>query len=191
MGSRVRLAAAVIAALSIGACSGGGATPDVGSGASDDGVADGLDGTAPTTTGPYTSPDDIPGVITSQFNLLMGACFDTVELTVGDGIEEQWTVLPCREPHEFEVYHVDTFPAGPDDPWPGDDLFDDWGRQQCYRAFEGFVGLRYELSEFRIGFIRPTEANFTHPIARYRTLTCYLVGPGGERVEGSAAGSAR
>lgn len=146
---------------------------------------------APTTTGPYTSPEQIPGMITNRFNLVPGQCFDIVDLLVGDRTEEQWTVVSCDGPHQHEAYMLDTFPAGPDQPWPGDELFDAWSRERCYAGFEAYVGQIFELSEYRIGFVRPNEANFTHPVARYRTLACYVSGAGGDPTQGSAAGSAR
>lgn len=196
MGARIGLLSTlvVVAVLGLG-CSGSDSTTTEPDGTNSDGTeltsTDAVS-SGPTTTGPYTSPEQIPGIVTSKYSLLPGQCFDIVDLVAGGSRQEQWAVLPsCDEPHRHEVYLLDTFPAGKDDPWPGDELFDAWGRQQCYAGFADYVGEIYELSPYRIGFVRPTEANFTHPIARYRTLTCYLTAPGSEPVEGSAADSAR
>ena len=62
----------------------------------------------------------------------------------------------------------------------------EWSTEVCYGAFEGFVGLEYELSKYEISFIHPTQATFEHEVGRHRRVACVLYDIGGEDLTGSA-----
>src|SRR5690606_17678860 len=101
---------------------------------------------------------------------------------------EVTTRVACTEPHHGEVYHSTQYPAPFGTPYPGDDAMRRYAQGTCYRAFEAFIGVRYEVSKFTIGVVTPNQSNFEDERARYRGITCYVEQPG-EVLTGSARGS--
>ncbi|MDF2491979.1 MAG: hypothetical protein K0Q58_557, partial [Microbacterium sp.] len=75
---------------------------------------------------------------------------DVFTLSIGDcladtGAEEEVfdvPVVPCAEPHDYEVYHDFSLP---DAEWSEDDVYAA-AEDGCYNEFAGFVGLSYEES---------------------------------------------
>jgi hypothetical protein len=94
--------------------------------------------------------------------------------------------VDCSEPHKREVYHEAEFPAPNGAPYPGETKMTEWSTDLCYDAFAGFVGTEYELSQYGIDFIQPTQETFEHPVGRHRRVTCVLFDIDGEDLVGSA-----
>jgi hypothetical protein len=94
-----------------------------------------------------------PGEMTSVFDLENGQCFNEP----GEDIVNQVEVVDCDVLHDYEIYHVVDHPAGPSDPWIGEDEMEAFVDEECKGAFEPFVGTAYESSVLFIYFLAPTE----------------------------------
>lgn len=121
--------------------------------------------------------------------LLLGDCFLRTQTQVGGVLKDNFARVPCAAPHDGEVFAKLAYPAGRDDPYPGDAQLRRWATDNCYRQFPGYVGQPFELSAFAIASLTPNEENFTNPSARYRGVTCYLTA--GPKQRGKLVGSAR
>lgn len=123
------------------------------------------------------------------YTLDVGDCFNLYDALEDSSVTKLITTPECSDAHDHEVYLKVDFPAGPDAAWPGDDIVRQWGTEQCYAAFHDFVGEIYELSIYEIGVAIPTQENFTHPVGRYRGVTCWVGHDEGEKLVGSARGT--
>jgi len=135
--------------------------------------------------------EDVPvvaGAPLNPFDLRAGQCYNEgswyddererrIELTASVG---------CELSHQREVYFEAEFPAPNGAPFPGDVKMTEWSTELCYGAFEEFVGTQYEVSQYEISFIQPTEATFEHEVGRHRRVTCVLFDLDGEELTGSA-----
>lgn len=134
---------------------------------------------------------DVPGAPLNPFDLRAGQCFN--EGSWYDEVLERRIDLTasvsCDQPHQKEMYHEAEFPAPNGAPFPGEAKMTEWSTQVCYEAFPDFVDSEYELSQFEIGFLQPTQATFEHEVGRHRRVTCYLFDPSTEVSSGSAARS--
>ncbi len=134
------------------------------------------------------APPNVPGAPLNPFDLRAGQCFN--EGSWYDEVLERridlTAMVECDQPHQKEMYHEAEFPAPAGAPYPGEAKMTEWSTQVCYEAFVGFVGEEYELSQFELGFLQPTEATFEHEVGRHRRVTCYLFDPSQEVVTGSA-----
>ncbi|NNE75001.1 MAG: hypothetical protein HKN26_15150 [Acidimicrobiales bacterium] len=101
------------------------------------------------------------------------------------------TKVPCDGVHHREVYYETSFPADQDALYPGEELLNEFARNECYREFEPFVGRTYEESELDLLFTVPPEREFLDSTARYRGITCFVVAPDGQELTGTARSSAR
>ncbi len=119
-----------------------------------------------------------------------------MELDVGDCFNapssgsamlvDQVTVVPCAEPHDFEVYHAFDLTG---DAFPGDDVIEDRWISGCLDRFEPFVGIPFDQSVLDISAIFPTEE--TWESLDDREVVCSVTAVSGEPRSGSAAGSAQ
>ncbi len=190
MRSRRLILLAIAVALFAGACS---SSPDEGALADDDSgvneVSVDVEGSADVVED--AGPPLVPGAPLNPFDLRAGQCYNEgswfdeererrIELTASIG---------CDQPHQREVFFESEFPAPNGAPFPGDVAMDEWSTELCYTAFEDFVGLEYELSQYEIGFIHPTEATFEHEVGRHRRVTCVLFDLAGDELVGSARNS--
>ena len=112
--------------------------------------------------------------------LNVGDCFDDAG---GDGPVDE---VECDGSHEGEVYLRTPLQASWQE-YPGEEeLF--WAAdEQCYEAFEGYVGKEYESSEFDFSVYAPDEESWA---AGDRTLVCTIC-LYGEPIVGPARGSGR
>lgn len=134
------------------------------------------------------------GSQTSAFDLEIGDCFDAEDITTVDEV----TVIECEASHVYEVFGVTDYDAGPDDPYPGEEPLNDAADEACRPAFEDYVGVSYDESEWFATFINPSEGTWA---AGDREILCVLheetpPGPDGTElpppaVTGSAQGSER
>jgi hypothetical protein len=134
--------------------------------------------------------------VLATVGLLAAGCGGGFELSVGDCVRTpedpdvvtgaaEVTVVDCDEPHELEVIHV--FSPGPDEV-AGDALLDAVVDECLGSAFEGYLGVPAEESEWRLLPIPPSDADLERGDRR---VVCTVRPPDGGTTEGSvrAAGS--
>lgn len=96
--------------------------------------------TITTEAGPSTT-DMAAGPVLFADHLATGTCFDEQFDEDGDyDYSRPPLIVDCSEPHDAEVALVTEYPAGPDDPYPGEDALDDFFDDACVPAFEDYVG---------------------------------------------------
>lgn len=159
---------------------------------------------SPSVSAPVASPaasgsdagasPSASGSHTSAFDLELGDCFDTEDITTVDEV----VVLDCEEPHVYEVFGVSEYDAGADDAYPGEEPLNDAADEACRPAFEDYVGVSYDVSEWFATFINPSVGTWAEGD---REILCVLheeapPGPDGTEltppaVTGSAQGSER
>lgn len=175
-----------IAALSVvvGACSGG------------------KEATVPTTTTPppveTTTTTEVPidgGEQIFLYEPTIGDCFDPRKLdepsSSNDDQVDIVLKVDCALPHKYEVFDVVTYPneAGT---YPGEAALETFANQNCTKNFDSYVGQIYELSELGVSFRATPENRWdTEPQSLACTLYQPSSEPGGARLSGSMAGSAR
>jgi Septum formation len=128
--------------------------------------------TAPTAP---TAPVEV-----DAYKLEVGDCF--AEVPEGELVTVP--VVPCAEPHIYEVYAQLMIPEGD---YPGDDAVFEQTDELCIAEFEPFVGLSYEESVLDVFYLSPTEESW---LDGDRAVTCSIYDPG-EDVSGSLRGVER
>lgn len=111
----------------------------------------------------------------------VGDCINDPALSPDDALGRT-EVVDCAAPHDMEVYHVFSLPDGA---YPGDDEVTTTAENGCIEAFEDFVGVSYEESEFDIYLYYPIHATWT--FADDRGVTCAVFDPNG-RTTGTLEG---
>lgn len=114
-------------------------------------------------------------------DLRAGDCFnagDETEISDVDGV-------PCGEPHEYEVFAVDTHEAPA---LPTDAELDTIFGSICLGEFASYVGAPYESSEIYASMISPSEGSWADGD---RTFTCVLYDPENAELTDSLRGAAR
>lgn len=150
------------------------------------------DGPASTTTGratKVTATTTAPAIVGDPINvytLALADCFNRYET----GTDIITTRVPCEVAHKGEVFATLVHPSPFGDPWPGNDALQRYGLRLCYRNFESFAGVIYELSVLGIGVITPPQANWEDVKARYRGIACYVQRNDDEPLVGSMRGKA-
>jgi len=97
-------------------------------------------------------------------DLRVGDCFDVgdeTEITDVDGV-------PCTEPHEYEVFALDTYEA---DALPGDAELEAVFEDVCVEPFAAYVGIDYLDSELYGSMITPSEESWADGD---RGFVCFL-----------------
>ena len=177
--------AVVALALAASACSSG-----VGNAVDDSDTIPPPPGIGTGTTTPEGAPDWI-GDAVNPFDVHIGECINLYSWTENDSRVDLTTLVPCEGPHDREVFFETEFPAEAGAPYPGTDPIEEFARTTCYRSFQPFIGVAFEVSELEIAFTIPPEENFTDPQARYRGIVCYVYDPEGDMLDGSARGLRR
>lgn len=137
---------------------------------------------APSTTEPFGEPVDIT-------LLTEGDCFEERVISGQGQTDISETVrIDCDDPHFNEVYLVTQMPDEAGTPFPGTEAVNDFADQACIDAFEDFVGIQYELSEWEVGHIVPTEQTWVLPD---RQVVCFVFDRSGDKTSGSARDSER
>lgn len=145
---------------------------------------------AEPTVGVFDSGDSITlaGTSTDPSAIKAGECFNEYQYyDRSDFVQQIWTIVGCRGPHDSEAYFRTDFPAGETASYPLIDDLERWADTTCLDEFEGFVGLDYVLSELEIGAIVPTFENWTD--AGDRAVICYLFPDQGGRLLDSVRNS--
>lgn len=108
-----------------------------------------------------------------------GDCFNSGAQPV-----QMVTVVPCGEPHDYELFFSYDMTGGP---YPGEDAIkQDW-MQACMDPFQGFVGRSFDDSSLDVSAIYPTEVTWTGQ--QDRQVLCSVTSADGHRRQGSARGS--
>lgn len=181
-----RVLAALAGALllaSVTACSGGG----------DDG------GSSTTTASERsTTTTEVPlghgqQVDPTTYIPAIGDCFDRRIPDPEKPFTEIILVLPCGEPHSYEVFDLwrPEAEGDPDSttgevPYPDEEELHDEARNICVAALEDFVGIRYELSRLEVDVILPSPESWA---AGNRSVGCLAFDRDGELLEGSQRGA--
>ncbi|MGC4153089.1 MAG: septum formation family protein [Propionicimonas sp.] len=112
---------------------------------------------------------------TDAFSLQVGDCTGTLT----SGTVGQVTLVPCAEPHAWEVFAA-TELQGED--FPGAGKVQDLAEEFCHDQFKAFVGLAVNKSKYHLTVLQPTKQTWND--AGDRQVTC-LAGDGEGEVEGS------
>ncbi len=146
--------------------------PGLGDSATNDDGSVGADGEAPTTTlFDYDAAYDLGDPISFDAAQL-GECINEYNWVQERQPQNLLIALDCELPHDKEVYFTREFPAGPEVPYPGEELMNDYATRVCYNAFEEFVGQTYELSTYEIDHTYPPRDNYE--VGRYREIICMV-----------------
>ena len=159
-----RTIAAVITALTLAACVGGGEGTETTT------TAPAVETSAPTQA-QETAPAGAEEV--NVFALEVGDCLTDYRAT--EGVVSVPTV-PCSEPHSGEIYAVVPLPEG-DGNYPGVEAISAQAEEKCIAEFEGFVGLSYEESVLEFSYLAPEETEWD---AGDREVLCTIHDPAGQ-----------
>jgi Septum formation len=104
--------------------------------------------------GAFLFRDRLPGHVQ---DLQVGDCFD-----LPSGLAEPTEIgdvshHPCSEPHVFQAYAELRYPAGDDEPFPGELAIARWADQGCEEQFSAFVGMPLRLSTLGMYYFTPGE----------------------------------
>jgi hypothetical protein len=89
------------------------------------------------------------------FDVQVGDCL--VEPS-GEGNIEEFETLPCEDTHDLEVFALVDHPDESSADYPGEASITDWGGEECYQRFEGYVGASWESSlDLNYFFVYPSE----------------------------------
>jgi hypothetical protein len=130
-----------------------------------------------------TPERDADGVVitagaSTVFGLRQGDFYD--DPTTADGLT--LTALPCSEPHDNEIFHRFTLPAGP---FPGQSAQSDIDAV-CLETFEEFTGAPHGDTPLEFFTDWPTEQLWD---MGDRDVHCVLFAANGSKLTGSMAGS--
>jgi hypothetical protein len=121
------------------------------------------------------------------FALELGDCVNEYSSeTEATEIEiETVPVVPCSEPHDYEVYLSHIIDS---ETYPGDEEMVTLADEVCYDAFEPFVGLDYDSSRFIFSTMYPTQMSWKG--LNDREILCLITDYNYEKLTGSVAGIA-
>lgn len=83
----------------------------------------------------------------------VGDCVSIPDGSVILGLNER----PCDEPHEGEVFVVDSLPDGR---FPGEDEVSEEVEGRCIDAYEPYVGIDYDSSRYDVYIVYPRKGNW-------------------------------
>ncbi|WP_424463438.1 septum formation family protein [Pseudoclavibacter helvolus] len=115
------------------------------------------------------------------FKLAVGDCFNDA----GSTMVSEIPVVPCADPHDYEVYHEVELPDGD---FPGDEAIETQAMTDCTAQFATFVGLAYEESALDFNYLTPTQESWEG--ADDRLIQCNITDPAAQ-TSGTLAGAAR
>lgn len=145
--------------------------------------------TTPTSTTALTSTTAVePGQELAAIELQDGQCIEDASAFTGRQVNEitQTRSIPCRMPHQAEVYLRGQVAGGPNAEFPGIGALRREAQTQCRDAFEGFVGVPWTRSELDIAALWPSPDSWP---TGDRVVVCVVFRVDGRPLEGSARGS--
>ena len=136
----------------------------------------------------FSAGRDDSGAISRSGNLAItdlrvGDCFDLQDRQAEEVDEVNAKV--CSEPHQFEMMFVGAMPDGA---YPDDAAIGDYLVANCLPAFETYVGLGYDFSEYDFLPFTPTEDGWNDG---GRAIHCALYDPIDDELTASLRGAAR
>ena len=144
--------------------------------------------TAVTTTAvPSTTVAD-PGRELAVIELEPGVCIEDAGAFTGTEVNEitRTRAIPCRLPHQAEVYLRQNLADGPDAAFPGVGELRHRAQVVCRDGFEAFVGVRWTRSELEIAALWPSPPSWAEGD---RLVVCAVFRLDGQPLTGSARGS--
>ncbi|GAB3556099.1 hypothetical protein GCM10027404_34060 [Arthrobacter tumbae] len=102
----------------------------------------------------------------------------------GTAADPNLQVLPCGEPHPFEVFATTELPAGE---YPGLGEADAQAQEFCRSEFAAFIGLDYDASALDLQYFYPVESEWTDDGGR--SVVCLVGSAGGAPSTGTLRGS--
>lgn len=129
---------------------------------------------AVTAAGCFGGPGNV-------FSLDVGDCFDDPDTDSAEITDVE--MVDCGSPHDNEVFATFDLPAID---YPGPDEVQAAGLVGCVERFEDYVGETVDASPLDATMLLPTELGWTS--RDDREVICYLLDPGGAKLEGSMQG---
>jgi hypothetical protein len=124
-----------------------------------------------------------------------GACWNAPQGQLGPMLSgdlqimhETPSIVPCAQPHHFEVFAVGALPLGAGGTYPGDKAALDWAKLVCPHAFRDYVGIDFTRSSLEIVLLVPTAPGWD---AGWHGLACSVDDPLSPLAHGTLAGSGR
>ena len=111
-----------------------------------------------------------------------GPCFD---IQASNGVLTGWEEVACDGERDVEVSFAALFEDGP---FPGDQHLVDSATNTCRRAFENYVGIPPDQSEYDVEWMVPTEDQWASGV---RNGICLVVADDGSPLTGIVKGSNR
>ncbi|HWV49624.1 MAG TPA: septum formation family protein [Microbacterium sp.] len=118
------------------------------------------------------------------FQLKVGDCLTEEAMTGGE--TNTAPVIPCDEPHPYEVYYEFELEDGE---FPGSAAIEAPAIEKCEAAFTEFVGLTWDESTLEYSWFEPTQASWDQ--GGDRLLQCIIYDPADDALTGSLKGAAR
>jgi hypothetical protein len=102
------------------------------------------------------------------FTLEVGTCFDDLDDPPLRAFElgRDVGLLPCSEPHRFELYDRIDLAEPPGESWPGEAEVGERATMACFEAFEDFIGTPWEESGLDFVALPPTRTRWDAGDAR-------------------------
>lgn len=122
----------------------------------------------------------VAGGEVGAFRIRLGDCL----LAAADGDFESIEAVPCEQPHQNEVFAAFNLPFGESAAFPGRDALGAAADDGCLAQFEPFVGVTYDVSEYGIASITPSEGSWTE--VNDREILCLISNYDGTPKTGSA-----
>jgi hypothetical protein len=143
---------------------------------------------APTTTVPTSTTVADPGQELPAIELQVGQCIADASAFTGRQVNEitRTRAVPCRLPHQAEVFVRDRLAGGPEARFPGVGELRRQAQQLCRDGFEGFVGVPWTRSELEIAALWPSPDSWA---VGDRLVVCVVFRLDGETLVGTARGS--
>jgi hypothetical protein len=138
-------------------------------------------GSAAPPPGPGGSPD-----YQSPEDLAVGDCYDAIQDADDEALLAA-IVLPCSVPHRHEVFGLTDVAGAPTAPFPGPDDLETEAEDLCDAAFEAYVGIDFNRSEYGYLYYTPTESTWA---GGDRTVMC-VIDAESEPLTGSVRGTER
>ena len=154
-----------------------------------------------TTTTSSTVPPQAPvpldrgrQVDTTLYVPAIGDCFDRRSPDPEKPLAEVILVLPCRDPHTYEVFDLwtpeaDTASTSPTQsalPYPEVEVLTTQATNECVSRLEAFVGRPYELSVLEVEPLLPDPEEWA---LGNRAVGCLAFHRDGDLLEGSQRGA--
>ena len=136
----------------------------------------------PTTSQPQPTATSSGGRTVHSTELQVGDCYNKV--TTGSQIGDV-EVVDCDTPHQSEVYNNYEITLST---LPDEDTMSSEATTACSSAFQEYVGISYNQSQYKASYLYPTSGSWAQGD---RTITCTITTSDGSLITGSLKGAAR